>query len=54
MVCACADKGHLDQDCEIAIDLKYWMNEVSCKLLECAWEAIFSTNLNEPIHAALL
>ena len=49
-ICACADNGHLDQDCEIAIDLKYWMRHnascvmyiyvcISC-ILECAWEGI--------------
>ena len=24
-ICACADKNYSDQDCEIAIDLEYWM-----------------------------
>ena len=30
-ICPCADKGHSDQDCEIAIELKYWMRRhASC------------------------
>ena len=63
-ICACADKGHSDQDCEIAIDFKYWTRRhkaVSC-IFMCAlvayWnvhgKAFFSTNLTKAIHAALL
>ena len=54
-----------DQDCETAIDLKYWMRRhASCVMyihvctsciLECAYrKAFFSTNLTKAIHPALL
>ena len=50
---ACADKGHSYQDCEIAIDLKYWVSHASlvtiihvCTscILECAWEGTLFKN----------
>ena len=54
---ACADQGHSYQDCEITIDLKYWLSRhashvmnshvcTSC-ILECAWEGILFNKLNE-------
>ena len=60
-ICAGADKGHSDQECEIAIDLKCWMRRrASCVMcaLVADWNvhgmAFFSTNLTKAIHAALL
>ena len=54
-ICACADKGHSDQDCEIIINLKYWMrrHEFMCALV-AYWnvhgKALFSTNLTKAIN----
>ena len=56
---ACADIGHSYQDCEIAIDLKYWMSRhashamnihvcASCiHIFECAWEGILFNKFNK-------
>ena len=54
-ICACADKGHSDQDCEIAIDLKI-LEEPSCKpchvhqlhiSAECPWESTHFNKFNK-------
>ena len=58
-ICACADKDHSDQDCEIIINLKYWMrrHEFMCALV-AYWnvhgKAFFSTNLTKAIKYMLL
>ena len=40
--------GHLDQDCEIAIDLKYWIGVMQdCVIFMCALELCINWNVHE-------